>query len=45
MAVNSRVLSPPRSANADDLETLQILVIFCGLGLLLSLLLAIKGWI
>lgn len=45
MAVDSRVLSPPRSAEADDIETIQVLVIFCGTGLLLSLFLAITGWI
>jgi hypothetical protein len=45
MAVSSRAVSPARSENADDLETLQTLVIFCGVGLLLSLLLAANGWL
>lgn len=45
MAVNAKVLSPPRSENADDIATLQVLGIFCGIGLLLSLFLALNGWI
>jgi hypothetical protein len=45
MAVSSKSLSPARSENLDDIETLQTLVIFSGAGLLLSLLLAINGWI
>jgi hypothetical protein len=38
MAANSRSLSPTRSDDKDDVETLQTLAIFCGVGLLLSLL-------
>jgi hypothetical protein len=45
MTVCSRALSPARSENPDDVETLQTLGIFCGAGLLLSLLLAMSGWI
>jgi hypothetical protein len=45
MAVSSKSLSPTRSENLDDIETLQTLVIFSGAGLLLSLLLAMNGWI
>ena len=40
MSVDSRVISPPRSAEAEDIETLQVLVIFSGSGLLL----AMMGW-
>jgi hypothetical protein len=45
MTVNSRALSPARSENTSDIETLQTLFIFCGGGLLLSLLPALSGWI
>ena len=34
-----------RRETRNDVETLQALGIFCGAGLLLSLLLAMKGWI
>jgi hypothetical protein len=44
MTVNSRALSPAHSENPGDVETLQILGIFCGAGWLLSLLLAMSGW-
>lgn len=44
MTVNSRALSPAHS-NPGDVETLQALVIFGGAGLVLSLLLALNGWI
>ena len=43
MAVSSKSLLA-RSENLDDFETFQTFVIFCGAGLLLSLLLAINGW-
>jgi hypothetical protein len=45
MAVSSRTVTPERAENPDDFETLQTLVIFCGVGLVLSLLLAANGWI
>ena len=45
MAVSSRAASPARSENPGDFQTLRTLVIFCGVGLLLSLLLAANGWI
>ena len=45
MIADSSTLSPARSERLDDFETLQALVIFCGAGLLLSLLLAANGWI
>jgi hypothetical protein len=41
----SRTLSPARVEEAADVETLQALVVFCSTGLLLSLLLALNGWI
>lgn len=44
MAASSKVVSPARAENSDDLATLQTLVIFCGAGLLLSLTLAANGW-
>jgi hypothetical protein len=44
MTVSSKSL-PARSEQLDDLETLQTLGIFCGAGLLLSLLLAMNGWV
>jgi hypothetical protein len=44
MTVNSRALSPAHSDNPGDVETLQILGIFSGAGLLVSLLLAMSGW-
>jgi hypothetical protein len=44
MTVNSRALSPARAEDPSDVETLQILGIFCGAGWLLSLLLVISGW-
>jgi hypothetical protein len=44
MTVNSRALSPAHAENPSDAETLQILGIFCGAGWLLSLLLAMSGW-
>jgi len=45
MAVSSKSHCPARSENLDDIETLQTRVIFSGAGLLLSLLLAMNGWI
>ncbi|MDN5000398.1 hypothetical protein ACFQZO_05825 [Bradyrhizobium sp. GCM10027634] len=39
-----RVLSA-RSEETSGTATLQVLVIFCGAGLLISLLLAMAGWI
>jgi hypothetical protein len=45
MIFGSRTLSPARVEKAADVETLQALAIFCGTGLLLSLLLALNGWI
>jgi hypothetical protein len=33
-----------RSENPNDLETLQILAIFCGIGLVTSLLFITNGW-
>jgi hypothetical protein len=45
MGVNSRVLSPARSEALGDFETLQTIVIFCGVGLVASLLLALNGWV
>jgi hypothetical protein len=33
-----------RLKRAEDVETLQILGIFCGAGVLLSLVLAMSGW-
>jgi hypothetical protein len=44
MIVGSRTLLPARVEKADDVETFQALVIFCGTGLLLSLVLALNGW-
>jgi hypothetical protein len=43
MTVSSKSL-PARSEHLDDFEMLQTLGIFCGAGLLLSLLLAMGGW-
>jgi len=37
MAVDREVLVPVRSANPDDVATVQILLIFCGAGLVLTL--------
>lgn len=45
MAVSSRSLSPARAHDKGDIGTLQTLVIFCGVGLLLSLFSAANGWI
>jgi hypothetical protein len=45
MMFGSRTLSPARLEKADDIETLQDLVIFCGAGLLLSPLFALNGLI
>jgi hypothetical protein len=45
MPVSTRAVSPARSENPGDFQTLQTLVIFCGVGLVLSLLLAANGWI
>jgi hypothetical protein len=44
MIVGSRTLLPARDEKADDVETFRALVIFCGTGLLLSLVLALNGW-
>lgn len=45
MAVSSRTVSSARAENPGDVETLQILVVFCGIGLVLSLFFAANGWI
>jgi hypothetical protein len=45
MAVGSRTVSPVRAKTPEDVETLQILVVFCGVGLVLSLFLAANGWL
>jgi hypothetical protein len=45
MPSSTRAVSLARSEHQDDLETLQTLAIFCGVGLVLSLLLAANGWI
>lgn len=45
MIARTSVLSPAQAENLADFETLRTLVIFCGAGLLLSLLLAVNGWI
>ena len=45
MTVSSRTVSPARAENPEDVGTLPILVVFCGIGLVLSLLLAAYGWI
>ena len=45
MAVSSRTVAPARAETPEDAETLQILVVFCGTGLVLSLFLAANGWI
>jgi hypothetical protein len=45
MAVSARALSPARAENLGEFETLQTIVVFCGVGLVLSLLLAVNGWI
>ena len=45
MAVSSRTVSPARAENPEDVETLPILIVFSGIGLVLSLLLAVNGWI
>ena len=45
MIFGSRTLSSARVEEATDVETLRTLVTFCGAGLLLSLLLALNGWI
>ena len=39
-----KILSPACAETLSDFETLQTLVIFCGVGLLLSLLLAMNDW-
>ena len=44
MRVDSITLSRARLEGAADVETLQTIGIFGGAGLLLSLLLAISGW-
>jgi hypothetical protein len=41
MAVSSSAVSPARSEKLDDFETLQTLVVFSGVGLLLT----VNGWI
>jgi hypothetical protein len=41
MAVGTRALSPAYFGNLGDFETLQTPVIFCGVGLVVSLLLAV----
>ena len=43
MTLGSRSLSPARAEDPDEVATLQTLGIFCGAGLLLSLLLAMSG--
>jgi hypothetical protein len=43
MAVSSRAIQT-RSEETSDTATLQVLIIFSGFGLLLSLLLAMAGW-
>ena len=45
MRVDSRTLSRTRLEGLADVETLHALGIFCGAGLLLSLLLAMGGWV
>ncbi len=45
MSVGSKTLSPARREKAADVATLQTLGIFSGAGLLLSLLLAMSGWV
>lgn len=45
MTIGSKTLSPARPEKAADVATLQTLGIFCGAGLLLSLLLAMSGWV
>jgi hypothetical protein len=45
MSVGSKTLSPARPEKAADVETLQTLGMFSGAGLLLSLLLAMSGWV
>jgi len=45
MTVGSTTLSRARLEKAADVAALQTLGIFCGAGLLLSLLLAMGGWV
>jgi hypothetical protein len=45
MTVSSRTVSPARAETPEDVETFQILVVFSGMGLVLSLFLAAIGWI
>jgi hypothetical protein len=45
MRVESRMPARSRLERAEDVKTFQILGIFCCAGLLLSLLLAMNGWI
>jgi hypothetical protein len=45
MPVSTRAVSRAQFENPDDLETLKTLAIFCGVGLVLSLLLTANGWI
>lgn len=44
MIVGWKTFSRARLEKAADVATLQTLGIFCGAGLLLSLLLALSGW-
>lgn len=45
MIFSSKTLSLSRAETPRELENLQTIVIFCGAGLLLSLLLAMNSWI
>lgn len=45
MIFGSRTVPTPRAENLGNVETLQTLGIFSGAGMLLSLLLAMGGWI
>jgi hypothetical protein len=45
MTVDSKTFSRTRLEKPADAETVQTLGIFCGAGLLLSLLVAMSGWV
>jgi hypothetical protein len=45
MIFSLKTLSFPSAESPRDLETLQTIVIFCGTGLLLSLLFAMNSWV
>jgi len=45
MAVSRKVLATIHSADRDEVVTFEVLLIFSGAGLTLSLFLAMVGWI